>query len=271
MKDFKNKVVVITGGATGIGYAFAKAFGAEGAKIVIASRREAKVEAAVEQLKALGYEASGTTCDVADYKQVEALADFAWDKYGQVDVLFNNAGVSQFGSPLFDMDMDTFKRVIDINLFGTVHGIKVFGPRMVAQGTQAAIYNLGSENSFFNGVPGAAGYVASKHSVLAVTEALKEEVPDFIDVSMIAPGLVKSEMTEATPIGMEADDFVSRVMPQLKENHFFCVSHAYNMARINDRYEKVSAAYAEYAPRYDNDVEFDVRTLLKMLEEQQGQ
>lgn len=267
MKNFNNKVVVITGGATGIGLSFAKQFGSDGAKVVIASRREKVVNEAVEELRELGIEAAGKTCDVTDYTQVEALADYAWEIYGHVDVIMNNAGVSQSLQPIIEMDITSFKKVMDINVYGVLNGIKVFGTRFIDQGTPAAIYNIGSENSYFVGVPSASAYVASKHAVLALTDSLREEVPSFIDVALITPGYVQSEMTEGFPGAMDSDEFVSIIMPQLKAGKFYCVSHAYNLKRINDRYNEVKYAFQQYAPRYDGDNLMDVRTVLAKVSE----
>jgi len=263
MDDFSGKVVVITGGATGIGFSFAKRFGEEGAKVVIAGRRKDKVDEAVAALTALGHEAAGTTCDVAQRGDVEALADFAWSVHGHVDVLLNNAGVSQQkrGSVL-TLDLAEYDRVYGINIYGTLHGIQVFGARMVEQGTPAAIYNVGSENSFFPAVPGSSAYISSKHAVLAITEQLAEDVPDFIDVSLITPGWVASEMTDGFPGAMDTDRYTSIVMPQLKAGHFFAVSHAYNKVHVDTRHAALTAAFETYAPRYDGDEEFDVRTAI---------
>ena len=83
MKDFKDKVVVITGGATGIGFSFAKQFGRQGAKIVIAARRVERINESVKKLQAMDIEVAGTQCDVSVLAEVEALADFAWKKFGQ--------------------------------------------------------------------------------------------------------------------------------------------------------------------------------------------
>ena len=270
MNDFKGKVVVITGGATGIGFSFAKHFGQEGAKIVIASRRLNRVNEAVEQLEALGIEAAGTSCDVVEMSDVEALADFAWNKFGHVDVIINNAGVGPSLQSVFDVNKEKIEQVININYFGVWHGVKVFGNRMIEQGTPCAIYNVGSENSFFAGVPMGSAYVASKHAVLAMTELLNEDAPDFMDVGLICPGLVNSEIGEdGINVGMDTDKYVSIAMEQIKAGKFYIVSHAYNMERINARYNEVSEAFATYAPRYEGDIEFDVRTLMAQLAAQQ--
>ena len=193
-KDFTDKVVVITGGATGIGFSFAKQFGQAGAKVVIASRRLNRVEEAVEKLVALGIEAKGTTCDVTVLAEVEALADFTWDEFGRVDVIVNNAGVSTSHQPVIGFTKEQAMKVLDIDLFGVWNGVTVFGKRLIEQGTPCAIYNVGSENSFFDGVPYATAYVISKHAVLALTDILRKEVPDFVDVGLICPGLVNSEL-----------------------------------------------------------------------------
>ncbi|MEO1061962.1 MAG: SDR family oxidoreductase [Actinomycetota bacterium] len=267
MEDFDGKVVVITGGATGIGFAFARRFGAEGAKVVIAARRQERIDDAVAELRAAGVDAAGTTADVTSYEQVEALADFAWDQHGRVDVIVNNAGVGQDFASVIDVPMETVRSVIDINLFGVWHGCQVFGRRFIEQGTPAAIYNVGSENSLFNGFPLAGSYVASKHAVLALTESLAEEVPDFIDVSLICPGFVSTELGPpgSMDTAMDTDRYLEIAWPQIVAGELFVVSHAFNMERIEVRHSALAQAFATYAPRYDGDDEFDVRTFFAAL------
>ena len=272
MKDFKDKVIVIPGGATGIGFGFAKAFGAEGAKIVIAARREERLKQAVADLEALGVEATYKVCDVTNPEQVESLADFAWNWKGHVDVIINNAGMMVPSASVLDMPMEHFQAIFGVNLFSVVLGSKVFGKRFVEQGTPAAIYNVGSENSLFHGTPFNGAYVATKHAVLAITQSLYEELPEYIDVSLICPGFVVSELgpEENMQHGMPTDEYVAKAMPQIKAGNFFVVSHSYNMERITDRYEMLKAAYGEYAPRYEGDQQYDVRTMVAPLLEQMG-
>ncbi len=273
MQDFSNKVVVIPGGATGIGYGFAKAFGAEGAKIVLAARRENRLQEAAAQLKAEGIDATYALCDVSRREDIEALADFAWDWQGHVDVMVNNAGISIPQAPLLDLPVAEIERIFAVNFYGVLHGSQVFGKRFVEQGTPAAIYNVGSENSLFHAVPLSGPYVATKHALLAITESLYEELPEFVDVSLICPGFVVSEIgpEEQMQHGMPTDEFVAIAMKQLKANQFFVVSHAYNIERIEARYQLLKSAFDTYAPRYDGDAEYDVRTLVEpLLQEQAG-
>lgn len=262
MKDFNGKVVVVTGGASGIGFSFAKQFAKEGGRVLIADLGQDRVDKAVAELKALGFDAGGTVCDVRDRKQVEALADHAWKTYGHVDVILNNAGIGGRRFRVIDATREAIDDIFSVNLFGVWNGVSVFGRRFIEQGTPAAIYNTGSENSFFNAVPQNSAYIASKHAVFAMTEALREEVPDFIDVGIIIPGFVKTEMTKNAPGGMDADRFTSIAMKQIKDGQFYIVAHAYNIVRIEARQREIAAAYAKYAPRYEGDDEFDARKLI---------
>ncbi len=265
MKTFKDKVIVITGGATEIGFAFAKAMGQEGGKIVLASRRLEKVQEAVNILRSVGIEASGTTCDVSKRDQVIELKAFANESYGRVDVLLNSAGVSQQQAPIVGTDMSVYQDLFAINYFGVIHCIQVFSEDLLQADAPAAIYNVGSENSLFSGVPMASAYISTKHALHALTVSLLEEAPSHLSVSLIVPGLVQSELSSGFLKGMEVDRFVGVIMNQLKEEQFYCVSHAYNQVRINERYEALNTAYNTFARRYENDAEFDVRSQLDKL------
>lgn len=269
MKDFRNKTVAITGGATGIGFALAKQFGADGARIIIGEPRQNRLDEAVEALSALGIDARSTVMDVSDPASVEAFADFAWAQHGSVDVLINNAGIGLGMRSMTKTALEDVRRVFDVNLFGVWHGAASFGRRMTEQGTEAAIYNLGSENSFFNAVPKTAAYIASKHAVRGLTEAMREEMPDFISVGLICPGFVQSEMTPPAfaSHAMHADKFAAIVMQQIRAGQFYIVSHASNMDRIAPIHAEIAAAYEAYAPRYEGDMEYDVRTLMAQLAE----
>ena len=271
--DFNNKAIVVTGGGTGIGLSLAKLLGQQGAKVVITGRRQDRLEGAVAKLKELNIEAAYFQCDVADRAQVEALADFAWETYGSVDVIINNAGVGGQPTTVLDADLDQVRQVFDINLFGTWNGVSVFGKRFLEQGTPAAIYNVGSENCFFNAVPMNSQYSSTKHAMLSMTQALREEVPEFITVGLICPGLVLTEMTEGVPLGgMDSDEFAAAAIQQMKDEQFYSVSHSYNMVRIDNRYNELSESYAKYAPRKEGDDDLDVRSIVaKLMAAQAGQ
>jgi NAD(P)-dependent dehydrogenase (short-subunit alcohol dehydrogenase family) len=261
MRDFNGKTVVITGAATGIGFALARQFAGRGAKLVLAARRRNRLDEAAESLASAGADVRVFECDVTQRDQVEALAEFAWSAFGHADVLVNNAGVGPIQSMVIDARREDVQSVFDVNLFGVWNAVCAFGKRFIEQGTPSAIYNVGSENCFFNAVPQGAGYVASKHAVFAMTMALREEVPDHIEVALICPGLVRSELSKETSEGMDTDAYAALVMKQIDADEFLIVSHSYNIVRIRERAQAIEHAYATYAPRYEGDDEFDVRTL----------
>lgn len=264
--DIDNRNVVITGGASGIGFALAKGLGGRGCRIMIAEPDEARLQAAVQALQQEGVDACYGVCDVTQPDQVEALADAAWAAFDRVDMVFNNAGIGIGQKPIVDTPLEQLHAVMNVNFFGVWHGCQIFGRRLVDQGTPAGIYNTGSENSLFNAVPNNAAYLASKHAVLGMTDNLREQMPDFIHVGLIIPGFVKSGLTEAVAqFAMDTDEFAGIVLKQIADGRFYIVSHAYNMAHINDRFSEMESAYNEYAPRYEGDDEYDVRALIAKL------
>lgn len=266
--SFENKVVVVTGGATGIGFAFARRFGTEGAKVVLAGRRESRLRQATALLIDSGVQASYFTTDVSDRQQVERLADFTWQQHGRADVIVNSAGIVHRPKSMIHTSTRSIEEIFAVNFYGVWNGSTVFARRFIEQGTPAAIYNIGSENSLFNGTPYCAPYVASKHAVLAITEELAAEMPDHVDVRLICPGFVKSELDVPVAMmsaAMDTDHYVDIAFPQLKNDGFFVVSHAHNIVPINQRHNAIENAYQAYAPRYEGDNEFDVRHLATTL------
>ncbi|WOJ96966.1 SDR family NAD(P)-dependent oxidoreductase [Congregibacter brevis] len=267
MLELENKTVVITGGATGIGFALAKACGREKANIVIGGPNPDRLDEATAELEQSGIAARSLPCDVRDFAQVEAFADFAFGAFGEVALVLNNAGIAQAPGPVAATPLNEVRQVFDVNFYGVWHCCKAFTQRLADQGRPAAIYNTGSENSYFVAVVKSAAYVASKHAVYGLTDALREEVPEFIHVGLITPGFVGTEIVPegARKLGMPVDDFAQRALPQIKAGTFYVVSHSYNQEHIDRRYEEVSNAFASYAPREDGDDQYDVRTLLRRL------
>lgn len=264
MLALKDRTVVITGGATGIGFALAKACGKQGAQIVIGEPREAQLQRAVSELGDLGIEAKACPCDVAEPQAVEAFADFAFQAYGEVALVLNNAGVSQQNAKVLNTPLEELHRVFDVNFFGVWHGCKVFGQRLADQGAPAAIYNTGSENSYFVAVRNSAAYVASKHAVYGLTDALRGEMPDYISVGLITPGFVGSELIPKSfrDRGMPPAEFADIALAQIRAGEFYVVSHGYNQVRIDERYQEVSSAFSTYAARQDGDEKYDVQVMM---------
>lgn len=263
--DINNRNAVITGGSSGIGFALAKGLGAKGCSVLIVEPDEERLKTAVSALNELDIEANFQVCDVTESAQVEQLADKAWDLFGRVDMVFNNAGIGIRQKPIIETSTAELQAVLEVNFFGVWHGSKIFSERLIEQGTPACIYNTGSENSLFNAVPNNAAYLASKHAVLGMTENLREQMPDFINVGLIVPGLVKSELTKRIGhLAMPADQFADIALQQIADGQFYVVSHSYNMVQIKKRYEEIALAYEQYAPRHEGDEQYDIRCLFSM-------
>ncbi len=261
MKTFKDKVVVITGGATGIGFSFAKKIDLEGGRVIIAARRKERLEEATAELTDLGIEASCKVCDITKLDDVEALADSSWKRHENVDAIINNAGIPPVVGSVIDAKPQDLERVFRVNVFGAWNGVSIFGKRFLAAKRPAGIYVVGSENSLFNGAPGGSTYIASKHALLGMMEALRTEAPAFLSTGLICPGFVKSEIGENMIAAMDTDRYSGIALEQIKNGEFFIVSHAHNMVHINKRHEEIAIAYDKYAPRYEGDEEFDLWTI----------
>ena len=198
MKDLNGAVAVITGGAgaNSIGLATARLFAAQGAKIVIADVDAAAIDVAVAELTADGHDALGVPTDVADLASMRALADAAFDHFGKVDIAFLNAGISG-GTTLFEDDLAAWDRVFGVNLFGILHGIKAFAPRMIAQGTPGHILGTSSGAGAVGTMYQTPGYSVSKAGVVSLMECLYGTLRDAgsqIRAHVVLPPLTQTNL-----------------------------------------------------------------------------
>ncbi|WP_095012963.1 SDR family NAD(P)-dependent oxidoreductase [Tsuneonella mangrovi] len=261
MADFSGKVAVITGGASGIGLAIARYLVDAGGAVVLADLPGERLD---EAASALGDAALAVPTDVTKPEQIESLADVAFGWRGRVDLLLNNAGVGGPRGKQWEVDPDVARRHFDVNFWSVWEGCRVFAPRMAAQDHPSAIYNTASENAFFCAVPQSGAYIAAKHAVLGMTESLREDVPDHVSVGTLIPGWVATAIgpEQVMKYGMDADRFASIVVPQMLAGERFSVGHAYNVVPVHERIDALDAAFAKFAPRYEGDDEYDVRTVI---------
>ena len=267
MLELEGRTVIITGGATGIGFGLAKACGALGAHVVMGEPRQARLDAACEALAQLGVSVRAFELDVTNADQLERFAEDAFAAFGEVALVINNAGVGQTRGSVIDTAFEEMQRVMAVNFEGVWRGCQAFGRRLIDQGTPAGLYNTGSENSFFIAVSHSAAYVASKHAVWGLTDALRKEMPEHIAVGMIAPGFVGSELIPESmrPMGMPVDEFAGIILPQILAGEPYVVSHGYNQVRIDERQTEITNAYQRSAPREKGDERYDVSWLLQSL------
>jgi 2-dehydro-3-deoxy-D-gluconate 5-dehydrogenase len=207
--DLTGRSAIVTGGAMGIGLGIARRLHEAGASVLVADLDLAASEHAAEALRAVRADSALTVrCDVSDPESVEGMVHTAVESFGGVDILVNNAGIFPM-LPLKDLDVETFRRVIDVNLTGLFLCTKAVSARMIAQGGGGRIVNVTSIDALHPSMVGLAHYDASKHGAWGFTKNIALELaPHNIAVNAIAPGGIRTpgtgDMDEAALAGFEA-------------------------------------------------------------------
>ncbi len=202
MKDFKDKVAVITGGASGIGWGLAEQCAAEGMKVVVADVEEAALKQAEEKLKKGGADVLAVRTDVSRLADIVTLSQMALDKYGGVHLLFNNAGVNMpitARTPVWEATLHDWEWIMGVNLWGIIYGIKVFLPIMMKQETECHIVNTSSMAGLI-AEPQLVMYAVTKTAVITLTEGLYfqlKQAGSRIGASVFCPAFVASRLGEA--------------------------------------------------------------------------
>ena len=192
MQDLPGKVAVITGAGSGIGEGIARAAAAAGMKVVVADIDIEKGQAVADDLTAAGAAAIAVAVDVSDLLSVQALRDVALEAFGAVHLLCNNAGV-WVGALMQEADIKDWQYLINVNLYGVIHGVQTFLPLLIEQG-EGHIVNTASMGGLISGPPEGL-YTTTKFAVVALSEALLMEVAgQGIGVSVLCPGLVKTNL-----------------------------------------------------------------------------
>ncbi|MEV5050080.1 SDR family NAD(P)-dependent oxidoreductase [Arthrobacter sp. LAR12-1-1.1] len=252
MTEFSGKTAVVTGGASGIGFAMARRFLEEGMRVAIADVEQAALDTAVRELSAFG-DVMGQRTDVRSVGDLEALAEAVLGTYGRIDVVCNNAGVETGGSFL-SIPEEAWRWVMDVNFFGVLNGCRVFLPLLEAGGG-GHIVNTASVAAFSSGTATMTPYCASKFAVLGMSESLEVELRTAgspVGVSLLAPGPVRTRMVDAernrpadvplaaepgrlavmerlaattAEVGMDPAEVAGQVLDAIRTNTFFVLTH----------------------------------------------
>lgn len=196
MRELGGRVAVVTGAASGIGRALAEMFVAEGMKAVLADVDERRLSDVTSTLTSRGADVTSMVCDTSSEADVAELASLSVSRYGAVHVLCNNAGIAG-GGDAWISSMDQWTRVVGVNLYGVIFGIRAFLPIMTAQG-EGHIVNTASMAGLL-AMPGFAPYNVTKHGVVALSEGLYLELKTTgspVEVSVLCPGWVKTRIME---------------------------------------------------------------------------
>lgn len=198
MKQFKDRVAVVTGGASGLGRAMAVRFAREGMKVVLADIEETVLNATVEEFLSAGHDAIGVRCDVSKGEDVEALAQKTLKHFGAVHVVCNNAGVAP-GGVIWEHTTKDWEWAMGPNVWGVIHGVRVFTPILLNQNSEGHIVNTASVAGLLT-LPGMGLYCVTKHAVVSLTECLHHDLvahSDKVRCSVLCPAYVPTRIAES--------------------------------------------------------------------------
>lgn len=273
MKDLRDRIAVVTGGASGIGRAMAERFIAEGMKVVIADVEQSALDRAEAELRAGGAQVASLRTDVSRAEDVDALARFTIDTFGAVHVVCNNAGIGIGGANAWQQSIKDWEWVLNVNLWGVIHGVRTFIPLMLAQGDECHIVNTAS-GAGLHARPGLTMYSVSKHAVVALSESLYGELGMAgakIGVSVLCPAVVNTRIGESernrpetmrntgelgdvgekmknmekvfravlANTGMPPADVAAAVVDAIRNDRFYIITHEETRARVRTRMEDI--------------------------------
>lgn len=271
MEHLTAKVAVITGGASGIGFATARRLASRGVRLVLADIEASALDRAVAELSATGTAVEGVVCDVGDLKAVQHLADTAFEKMGAVHIVFHNAGIA-VGGPIAEMKHSDWEWTMRVNLWGPIHGIEAFTQRMIAQGQGGHMLFTASFAGLVPNV-GLGPYCVSKYGVVALAEVLRRELRAHgIGVSVLCPMRVAtnighSERNRPDELGgpeasppvldqgednpnlagrvLDVDDVAAQVVDAIVANRLYILPHEESRTPIRRRFERIDQTFEE--------------------------
>jgi NAD(P)-dependent dehydrogenase (short-subunit alcohol dehydrogenase family) len=261
-------VAVVTGAASGIGKAMAQRFAAEGMRLVLADIEHSPLLQFAGELRAAGTQVVSERVDVSKPGDLEMLAAKAYDEFGAVHLLCNNAGILPPGAPVWKEPLSTWHWTLNVNFFGVLHGVQAFMPRMLKANHEAHIVNTASLAGLTTR-PLMSAYNVSKHAVVALSECLYAELQlttDKIHVSVLCPAFAKTRLAESArnkPESVQADpsascgfyealkqvveegtppeEIVGAMMKAVRENQFWILTHPHLDRGIRERFESMLA------------------------------
>ena len=272
MRELAGKAVFVTGGASGIGLALGHAFAAAGMKVMLADVDAPSLASAVQSLKNIGPDVRGVPCDVADPGSVDHAAKTAFEAFGKVHILCNNAGVIS-GGGIDGISLEEWRWVIDVNVMGILHGIRTSLPHIRSHGEGGHILNTASMAGMRNGL-GLSPYSATKFAVVSMSEGLAAQLKPFgIGVSVLCPGFVRTRIMESqrnrptsyssrsipnaetsenatiakliglVNAGTDPADIASRAVAAIQNDELYVFTHPERRSDLQARFSAILAAF----------------------------
>lgn len=244
MEQFAGRAAVVTGAASGIGLAISAALAAEGVRVLMADLDEDGVRAQADRLAAGGADVHATAVDVRDQESVERVGREAVERFGGLHVAVNNAGIVNRGRS-WELSLEEWHRVLDVNLWGVLHGIRAFVPRILATGEEGHVVNTGSMASVT--APAKLGpYTVAKHGVLGVSDVLRAELEGIgapVGVSVVMPGMIKTGMN---PMGtVTAEQVAANVVDAIRRKRAYVFTDDHSSEDVELRLGAIVAARAD--------------------------
>jgi NAD(P)-dependent dehydrogenase (short-subunit alcohol dehydrogenase family) len=225
MDDLSGRAAVVTGAANGIGFAIADALAGAGARVLVTDVDPAGAQRAADRIRASGGTAEALALDVRDPAAVERAADHAVRQFGALHIAVNNAGIVN-GGPSWELPLEEWHRVVDVNFWGVIHGIRAFVPRILESG-EGHVVNISSMAAVVPH-PGVAPYTASKYAVLGATEVLRGELDaagSAVGVSVVLPGMIRTDMN---PVGSNDPSLVAaKVLDAIRTRRLYVFTDDY--------------------------------------------
>jgi NAD(P)-dependent dehydrogenase (short-subunit alcohol dehydrogenase family) len=244
VERLEGRAAVVTGAASGIGLAVAEAFVGEGMRVLLADVDEDGLRAAVDRLTARGAEVRAAVTDVTDPTAVERAGQSALDAFGSLHVAVNNAGVVKRGLS-WELPLEDWQRIISVDLWGVIHGIRAFVPLILASGEEGHVVNVASMAAV-NTVDRLGPYTAAKHAVLGISDVLAADFASVdapIGVSVVMPGLIRTGMN---PVGtVSAETVAANVVDAIRRGRRYVFTDDHSTEAVEQRLRAILAARAE--------------------------
>ena len=241
MDRFEGRTAVVTGAASGIGLAVAEALVAEGMRVVMTDIDEASLDGHVARLRDSGADVHPIVVDVRDPDAVDAAAEAAVELFGGLHVAVNNAGIVNRGYS-WELSLDDWHRVLDVNLWGVIHGVRAFVPRILATGEEGHVVNVASMAAV-QAVDRLGPYTVAKHGVLGLSDVLRLEMRSMgapVGVSVVMPGMIR---TGLNPIGtVEASTVAVNIVDAIRTGRSYVFTDDHHAEPVEARLRSIIAA-----------------------------